>query len=273
MKVYGYARISTAKQSLQLQRDEIEKEYPTATIYEEVYTGTKMSRAVLDKMLTKVYADVDAGKPVTVVFYSVSRMSRNAAEGVKLYMELFNRGVNLVFLKDSYINTDIFREAIEKTIPATGNEIADIYIEATNKVLRLIAEKQIVRAFEEAEKEVNNLHQRTSDGMRASGATNIKDESGKIIAHGKISMARQGQKYHSEKEYNAKVQMLIMAKSFTGNNGDMTDREMIEHLSIAKNTFYTYKAELKQELETAPRTELTEKYKKLLREKRATKTE
>ena len=35
----------------------------------------------------------------TILFDSVSRMSRNAAEVTALYEQLFNRGVELVFLK------------------------------------------------------------------------------------------------------------------------------------------------------------------------------
>lgn len=267
MRIYGYARISTAKQSLQMQTDAIEKEYPTAQMFTEVFTGTKIERKALDKMLKAVNADVKAGKPVTVVFYSVSRMSRNADEGVKLYMDLYNKGVNLVFLKDSYINSDIYRDAINQTIPATGNEIADIYIDATNKVLKLLATKQIERAFAEAENEVNNLHTRTADGMRASGATNTKDEDGNIIERGKISMARTDQRYHSAKEYKAKIDMLMSAKSITGNAEHHTDKELIDRLSIAKNTYYRYKAELIQELESTDIRTLLTRYKALLKEK------
>ena len=260
MRIYGYARISTAKQSknenLLIRTDKIQQ--------------WRNLRNELDDMLKAVNADVKAGKPVTVVFYSVSRMSRNAAEGVKLYMDLYDKGVNLVFLKDSYINTDLYRDAIEQTIPTTGNEIADIYIEATNKVLKLLAKKQIEQAFKEAEDEVNNLHQRTADGMKASGATNIKDENGNIIERGKISMARQDQRYHSAKEYKAKIDMLMSAKSITGNSQHHNDRELMERLNIAKNTYYRYKAELKKELAETDARSLLARYKALLKDREAT---
>jgi len=77
----------------------------------------------------------------------MSRMSRNADEGIKLYLELFDKGVSLVFLKKEYINTEVYRASIQKTIDATGNKIADIYIEATNKVIKLLTEQQIRKAF------------------------------------------------------------------------------------------------------------------------------
>ena len=34
-----------------------------------------------------------------IVFDSVSRMNRNAAEGIELYMTLYDKGTELVFLK------------------------------------------------------------------------------------------------------------------------------------------------------------------------------
>lgn len=87
-----------------------------------------------------------------IIFDSVSHMSRNTNEGIKLYFELFDKGVNLVSLKEGCINTEVYRASIQQTIAATGNEIADIYIEATNKVIKLLAEQQIRKAFESPKK-------------------------------------------------------------------------------------------------------------------------
>ena len=39
-------------------------------------------------------------------------MSRNAEEGIKLYFELFDKGIELIFLKERYINTDIYKDSI-----------------------------------------------------------------------------------------------------------------------------------------------------------------
>ena len=44
-------------------------------------------------------------------------------------------------------------------------DIADVYIEATNKVLKLLAAKQIELAFEQSEKEVMDIRQRTKEGI------------------------------------------------------------------------------------------------------------
>lgn len=84
-KIYGYARISRPQQSIERQIRNIKSEYPGAIILLEAFTGTKMNRPEWNK----IYRKVQAGD--TVVFDSVSRMSRTADEGVKIYFELFER--------------------------------------------------------------------------------------------------------------------------------------------------------------------------------------
>ena len=44
MNIYGYCRISTAKQSIERQIRNIKAEYPTAHIVQEAYTGTSIFR-------------------------------------------------------------------------------------------------------------------------------------------------------------------------------------------------------------------------------------
>ena len=225
-KIYGYCRISTAKQSIERQERNIKAVYADAIIVKEVFTGTQVDGRV---EWDKIYKKVNAGD--TIVFDSVSRMSRNATEGVELYMELFNKGVNLVFLKESYINTEVYKSTIEQTIGATGNDIADIYIEATNKVIKLLAEKQIIKAFEQAEKEVQDLRQRTIEGI----------ETARL--NGKQIGRADGTNVQTKKSVEMKEKIRKMAKSFDGN---MTDKEVIETLKIARNTYFKYKREMKE---------------------------
>ena len=224
-KIYGYCRISTAKQSIERQERNIKAVYADAIIVKEVFTGTQVDGRV---EWDKIYKKVNAGD--TIVFDSVSRMSRNATEGVELYMELFNKGVNLVFLKESYINTEVYKSTIEQTIGATGNDIADIYIEATNKVIKLLAEKQIIKAFEQAEKEVQDLRQRTREGI----------ETARL--NGKQIGRADGTTLETKKSVEMKEKIRKMAKSFDGN---MTDKEVIETLKIARNTNFKYKKQMK----------------------------
>jgi polysaccharide deacetylase 2 family uncharacterized protein YibQ len=70
---YGLARISTSKQNIERQVRNIFQQYPNANIIQETYTGTKLEgRQELDKLL-RILKNGD-----TLIFDSVSRMSRNA---------------------------------------------------------------------------------------------------------------------------------------------------------------------------------------------------
>lgn len=223
MSVYGYARISTKKQSIDRQIRNIKGMYPDAVIVRESYTGTTTDRPEWNKLYKRIKAED------TIVFDSVSRMSRNADEGVELYMDLFNKRITLVFLKESYINTEVYRSTIEQTIGRTGNDIADIYIEATNKVIKLLAEKQIRKAFEQAEKEIEDIHQRTREGIETARLN------GKHI--GRV----EGKKVVTKKSLEMKDRIRKMSRDFDGN---MQDKEILEILDLSRNTYYKYKREL-----------------------------
>ena len=73
--IYGYARTSTPRQSIERQERSIHAAYPTAVIIKEAASGTTMQRRGLDRILEAVQMGD------TIVFDSVSRMSRNAVEG------------------------------------------------------------------------------------------------------------------------------------------------------------------------------------------------
>ena len=158
MSVYGYCRISTKKQSIERQIRNIKSVYSNAIIIQEAYSGTTLNRAEWNKLYKRV-KEAD-----TIVFDSVSRMSRNADEGFSLYEELYHKGINLVFLKEPHINTDTYKKAIQSNIAMTGTNV-DYILEGVNKYLMALAKEQIRLAFEQSEKEVEDLHQRTKEGI------------------------------------------------------------------------------------------------------------
>lgn len=220
---YGYARVSTMKQKLDRQIDNIKKARPEAIIVTEKYTGTSIDRPSFSKLLEKLKSGD------TVIFDSVSRMSRTADEGYKLYMDLYNKGVNLEFIKEPMINTDVFRQTAQ--LAMTGTDV-DCVLDGINRYLMLLAEKQIKIAFDQAEKEVEDLHGRISEGILQAQL--------KGVHVGRV----QGKKYETKKSAEMKEKIRKMSKDF---DGSMTDKEIMEVLKIARNSFYKYKAELKIE--------------------------
>lgn len=233
--LYGAARISTGKQSIDRQVRNILAEYPNAKIIKDTYTGTKLDgRKEFEKLLKMIK------KGDIIVFDEVSRMSRNSEEGCNLYEELFNKGIDLIFLKETHINTDVYRKALENQIKIkldTGNKASDelinTIIDALNKYTIELAKEQIRIAFDKAESEVKRLHERTKEGLLTAKL------SGKQIGQVK------GAKLTTKKSIMAKEIILKHSKDF---DGTLNDDECRKLADISRNTYYTYKKELKIEL-------------------------
>lgn len=225
MCIYGYCRISTKQQSIERQIRNIKAEYTDAIIVTEVYTGTKQDRPEWNKLYKKVkHGD-------SIVFDSVSRMSRNAEEGFNLYEELFNKGIELIFLKEPHINTRTYKKALQNNVSMTGTNV-DYILDGVNKYLMALAKEQIRLAFEQSEKEVQDLHQRTKEGI----------ETARL--NGKQIGQKQGAKLTTKKSIEAKKDILKYCKDF---NGTLTDVECMKLIGLARNTFYKYKRELKED--------------------------
>lgn len=232
IKTYGVCRVSTSKQNIERQIRNITDHFPTAIIVQDKYTGTKIiGRENFEKLLDVVKTGD------TLVFDSVSRMSRNADEGCQLYEKLFNDNINLVFLHESYINTEVYKKALENQIQvqlSTGDVATDAFvtavIEALNKYTIALAKEQIKKAFEQAEKEVKDLQRNTKAGLVTAKL------------NGKQLGLPTGTKLITKKSIVAKTAITKYSKDF---DGTLTDDEYIKLVGISRNSFYKYKKELK----------------------------
>ena len=233
MKVYGYARISRKQQNIDRQIRNIKAAYPEAVIVQEAFTGTKVEgRKEFEKLLRAV-------KPGdSIVFDSVSRMSRNATDGFSLYQSLFQQGIELHFLKEPHIDSRVYKEAAEKQISAvqTGDDATDELLAAItagiNRYMLRLAERQIQLAFGQAQKEVDDLHQRTKEGLATARL------------QGKQIGGVPGRKLNVKKAAPAKEKILKYSRDF---NGSLSDAECIKLVGVARNTYYKYKRELQSE--------------------------
>ena len=232
--IYGYCRISTKKQSIDRQIRNIKREFPTAIILTEAFTGTKLDRPEWNKLNRKLkYGD-------TIVFDEVSRMSRNAKEGFALYQRLFNIGINLVFLKEPHMNTDSYKEAMQgifSTEIQSGDKATDDLVNsimaAVTKFMMNKVEKDIYKAFEQAQKEVDYLHQRTKEGI----------ETARL--NGKQIGLEKGTKLTTKKSLVAKEVIKKHNKDF---GGSLSNEDTWKLAGISKMTFYKYKNELLADL-------------------------
>ena len=235
MCVYGYCRISKKSMNIERQVRNISEAFPNAHIVKEAFTGTKIEgRKELDKLL-KVLKSGD-----TVIFDSASRMSRNAEEAINLYEDLYEKGVNLIFLKERHIDTEVYRKALNTQIQInlnTGNEATDNFIqgiiEALNRYTIDLAKEQIRLVFNQAQKEVDDLHQRTAEGILTAKL------------NGKQIGLEKGTKLTTKKSITAKETIKKHSKDF---NGTLADEDVIKLAGISRNSYYKYKRELREEL-------------------------
>ena len=108
------------------------------------------------------------------------------------------------------------------------NTNIDFIIEGVNKFLESLAKEQILKAFEQAEKEVVDLSTRTSKTLQ------VLKEKGAVLGR------KEGTKVTTKKSIQE------LSKDFNGSN---TDKDVIAILRITRNTYYKYKKELVQELQ------------------------
>jgi len=99
MKI-GYARISTKDQSLSIQVDAL-KEAGCTRIHEEVASGAKTARPVLDEIIRSLR------EGDTLVIWKLDRLGRNLAHLIHLTTKLIEKRVGLISLNDP-IDTTTF---------------------------------------------------------------------------------------------------------------------------------------------------------------------
>ena len=105
-------------------------------------------------------------------------------------------------------------------------------MEGVNRYLMELAKEQIRLAFEQSQKEVDDMRQRTREGMLTAKL------------NGKQIGQKPGAKLHIKKAEAAKKTIKKHSKDF---GGTLSDKDVMELARVSANTYYKYKAELKQE--------------------------
>ena len=244
--IYGYCRISTPKQSITRQIRNIQRDFPDAKIIEETYTGRKINTRPQWVKLTKRLKSGD-----TIIFDSVSRMSRNASEGIETYFKLYDEGIELHFLKEPQISTVTYKQALNNAIPPTGT-LVDSILDGVNTYLKALAKEQIRLAFEQSQKEVDDLRQRTKEGIETAR------RNGKHI--GRTS----GASVTTKKSIQAQLTILQQNRDFCGT---LNDTQTMTLASVSRGTYYKHKKQLAESLKSHTPDELTADLKATLKAK------
>jgi DNA invertase Pin-like site-specific DNA recombinase len=97
-KIFGYARVSTTDQHLELQRDALNK-YGVDEILEEKISTRKENRPQLELLLTKLRAGD------SVIIYKLDRLSRSLKELIKLSDFFSKNNINFISLRENIDTT------------------------------------------------------------------------------------------------------------------------------------------------------------------------
>lgn len=164
---YSYMRISTKestdKQSFNRQEKSI-KAYADKMGIEYILelkddcSGSSFNRKEW-KRLERIIQHGD-----TIVFKEISRFTRQAEDGYKKYMELMNKGVNLVFLDNPTVGTDYIKNLTK--VAEEQDLITKTALESTIKLLLIV---ELDRVQKEREIIVNRIRQGIQASNKASG--------------------------------------------------------------------------------------------------------
>lgn len=237
-QIIGYARVSTPTQKLSRQIDNLKKAYPDIVIIQETYSGKTQNRPKWQKLLRQCRA----GNVSKLVFDEVSRFSRNAEEAIKEYKELYELGIELEFIKEPHINSEVYRQASQRQInvdtsamDADTAHLLNTVIEGLNDYLLAVAEKQIRLAFERAQAERELLSKRTSEGLKQAKLMGSK-------------VGRQkGERLETRKKKRA---VKIIRQHYKLLGGELTATQCFLLCQVTKSTFYRYINEMREEDKT-----------------------
>ena len=138
---YFYMRISTKeasdKQSFQRQNKALEKyaeinnlKYNSRTVFKDDISGATFDRDDW-KALESILKEGD-----TIIFKEISRFTRQAEEGYDKYMELMDKGINLIFLDNPTVSTDYIKQLTN--IADSQQLVTKTALEGTIKLLLIV---------------------------------------------------------------------------------------------------------------------------------------
>lgn len=141
------------EKSLKLYAESNNIKYSDRYIYKDDISGATFNRSEWKEL------ESNLNEGDTVVFKEISRFTRQAEEGYKKYMQLMNKGVNLVFLDNPTVSTDYIKNLTE--VANTQNLVTKTALESTIKLLLIVELDRV-----QQEREI--IAKRIKQGIQAS---------------------------------------------------------------------------------------------------------
>jgi len=128
MRLFGYARVSTSQQSLDIQTAALKNEgVKSARIYCDKITGTQLSRDGLDLLRVKV----EEGDIILVT--KLDRLGRDTSDMIKLITEFDKMGVAVKFLHDGISTEGPMGKMVVTILAAVAQAERERILERTNE--------------------------------------------------------------------------------------------------------------------------------------------
>lgn len=164
-RTFAYMRISTkeerGKQRFSRQENAIRrycKEHNVEITDRRIYKDDSSGKSFHRKEWQELEKDISSGD--TIIFKDICRFTREYENGFKKYMELMDKGINLVFIDNCTISTDYIKSMLE-VAEKQENRIAKKTLKDTIELLLLVE-------LDRAEKEREIMIKRIKDGIQAS---------------------------------------------------------------------------------------------------------
>ena len=132
---------------------ENDKEISERKIYKDDASGKSFDRPAWKEL----EEDVKPGD--TIIFKEISRFTRECENGLKKYMELMNKGINLVFIDNYTLSTDYIKAL--SNVSESQDRVVSLTMDFIVKLLLTVE-------LDRAEKERENIVNRIKDGIAAS---------------------------------------------------------------------------------------------------------
>ncbi|MFP9126789.1 recombinase family protein [Niallia sp. BSM11] len=123
---YGYARVSTIAQDLEVQIKALQAA-ECQVIYQEKFTGTKTDRPEFNKLLEALKKDD------TLVITKLDRFARSAVEGIQTVKALFTRGVKVHILNIGLVEDTATGRLIFNILSSFAEFERDMIVERTQE--------------------------------------------------------------------------------------------------------------------------------------------
>lgn len=161
--IYSYMRISTDEerglQKFTRQQNAIDKYAKDNNIeYTLQFKEDKSGKNFEDRKQWLILESIIQAGDI-IVFKDICRFTRQAEQGYIKYMELLNKGVELIFIDNQTVSTPYIKQLLN--VAKKQNLVAKTSLESTVKLLLIVE-------LDRAEQEREIIVQRIKDGIKAS---------------------------------------------------------------------------------------------------------